>query len=130
MVETKLHKEFCASYSKFLHHSFLKAFMGNDDGTKKKKTETDISKRFEVICLDHEPLRTKSKMVNKQPSNRKRVLKWAYDINVGEQLAKLRVASNAMTRIQTISCFSVRKPGAALSPLAIHFECVQILVLC
>ena len=31
-----------------------------------------------------------------------------------------------MTRIQTISCFSLREPGAALCPLAIHFECVQI----
>ena len=31
-----------------------------------------------------------------------------------------------MTRIQTISCFSVQEPGAALSSLAIHFECVQI----
>ena len=40
------------------------------------------------------------------------------------------IASNAMTRIQTISCFSVREPGAALSQLAIHFECVQILVFC
>ena len=40
------------------------------------------------------------------------------------------ITSNAMTRIQTISCFSVREPGAALSPLAIHFECVQILVFC
>ena len=40
------------------------------------------------------------------------------------------IASNAMTRIHTISRFSVREPGAALSPLAIHFECVQILVFC
>ena len=40
--------------------------------------------------LGHEPLRSKSKTVNKQPSNRKRVLKWAYDIDVEEQLAKLR----------------------------------------
>ena len=40
--------------------------------------------------LDHEPLRTKSKTASKQPSNRKRVLKWAYDIDVEEQLAKLR----------------------------------------
>ena len=40
------------------------------------------------------------------------------------------IASNAMTRIQTISCFSVQEPGASLSPLAIHFECVQILVFC
>ena len=40
------------------------------------------------------------------------------------------IASNAMTRIQTISCFSVREPGAALSPLAIHFECAQISVFC
>ena len=32
------------------------------------------------------------------------------------------IASNTMTRIQTISCFSVREPGAALSPLAIHFK--------
>ena len=40
------------------------------------------------------------------------------------------IASNAMTRIQTISCVSVREPGAALSPLAIHSECVQILVFC
>ena len=40
------------------------------------------------------------------------------------------IASNAMTRIQTISCFPVREPGAALSLslLAIHFECVQTLV--
>ena len=37
---------------------------------------------------------------------------------------------NAMTRTQTISWFSVRGPGAALSPLAIHFECVQISVFC
>ena len=193
--------------------------------------------------LDHEPLRSKSKTVNKQPSNRKRVLKWAYDIDVEEHLAKLcrlevqnrwlewtdvmnadltwrrlifgmsdnelkftlqaitntaptpdnlrrwncaqidssctlcgrpcslchvlnscsvslhqgryswrhnavlsvvkrhllkfwdhvvneAIASNAMTRIQTISCFSVREPGTALSPLAIHFQCVQILVFC
>ena len=43
---------------------------------------------------------------------------------------KLTIASNAMTQIQTISCFSVREPGAALSPLAIHFECVQTLVFC
>ena len=35
------------------------------------------------------------------------------------------IASNATTRIQTISCFSVREPGAALSPLAMHFECVS-----
>ena len=34
------------------------------------------------------------------------------------------------TAIQTISCFSVREPGAALSPLAILFECVQISVFC
>ena len=27
-----------------------------------------------------------------------------------------------MTRTQTISCFSVREPGAALSPLAIHLN--------
>ena len=40
--------------------------------------------------LGHEPLRSKSKTVNKQPSNRKRALKWAYDIDVEEQLAKLR----------------------------------------
>ena len=40
--------------------------------------------------LGHEPLRSKSKTVNKQPSNRKRVLNWAYDIDVEEQLAKLR----------------------------------------
>ena len=40
------------------------------------------------------------------------------------------IASNAMTRIQMISCFSVREPGAAVSSLAIHFECVQILVFC
>ena len=33
-----------------------------------------------------------------------------------------------MTRIQTIFCFSVREPDTALSPLAIHFECVQISV--
>ena len=35
-----------------------------------------------------------------------------------------------MTRIRTISCLSVREPGAALSPLSIHFERVQILVFC
>ena len=40
------------------------------------------------------------------------------------------IASNAMTRIETISCFSVREPGAALSPLAIHFEGIQISVFC
>ena len=40
------------------------------------------------------------------------------------------MASNAMTRIQTIFCFSVREPDTALSPLAIHFECVQISVFC
>ena len=45
-------------------------------------------------------------------------------------IAILDIASNAMTRIQTISCFSVREPGAALSPLAIHFECAQISVFC
>ena len=33
----------------------------------------------------------------------------------------LFMASNAMTRIQTISSFSVWKPGAAPSLLAIHF---------
>ena len=36
------------------------------------------------------------------------------------------MASNAMTRTQTIFCFSVREPDTALSPLAIHFECVQV----
>ena len=35
-----------------------------------------------------------------------------------------------MTRTQTIFCFSVREPDTALSPLAIHFECVQISVFC
>ena len=40
------------------------------------------------------------------------------------------MASNAMTRTQTIFCFSVREPDTALSPLAIHFECVQISVFC
>ena len=40
------------------------------------------------------------------------------------------IASNAMTRTQTIICFSVREPGAALSPLAIRFECVHISVFC
>ena len=40
------------------------------------------------------------------------------------------MASNAMTCIQTIFCFSVREPDTALSPLAILFECVQILVFC
>ena len=35
-----------------------------------------------------------------------------------------------MTRIQTIFCFSVREPDTALSPLAIHFECVRISVFC
>ena len=40
--------------------------------------------------LHHEPLCSKSKTENKQPSNRKRVLKLAYDIDVEEQLAKLR----------------------------------------
>ena len=46
--------------------------------------------------------------------------------------ARLRenIASNAMTRTQTIICFSVREPGAALSPLAIRFECVHISVFC
>ena len=53
------------------------------------------------------------------------ILMWMPDRNLAGGLA-----SNAMTRIQTISCFSVREPGAALSPLAIHFECVQILVFC
>ena len=43
---------------------------------------------------------------------------------------RLGIASNAMTRIQTIFCFSVGAPSAALSPLAIRFECVQILVFC
>ena len=46
------------------------------------------------------------------------------------QRKKEAIASNAMTRIQTISCFFVREPGATLSPLAIRFECVQILVFC
>ena len=40
------------------------------------------------------------------------------------------IASNAMTRIQTNSCVSVQEPDAALSPLAIHFECVQFSVFC
>ena len=40
------------------------------------------------------------------------------------------IASNAMTCIQTIFFFSVREPGTALSPLAMHFECVQISVFC
>ena len=40
------------------------------------------------------------------------------------------IASNAMARTQTIICFSVREPGAALSPLAIRFECVHISVFC
>ena len=40
------------------------------------------------------------------------------------------MASNSMTRIQTIFCFSVQEPDTALSPLAIHFECVQISVFC
>ena len=40
------------------------------------------------------------------------------------------MASNAMTRTQTIFCFSVREPDTTLSPLAIHFECVQISVFC
>ena len=40
------------------------------------------------------------------------------------------MASNAMTRIQTIFCFSVREPDTALSPYAIHLECVQISVFC
>ena len=40
------------------------------------------------------------------------------------------MASNAMTRIQTIFCFSVREPDTALSPLAVHFECVQISIFC
>ena len=35
-----------------------------------------------------------------------------------------------MTRTQTIFCFCVREPDTALSPLAIHFECVQISVFC
>ena len=42
----------------------------------------------------------------------------------------LIIASNAMTRTQTIICFSVREPGASLSPLAIRFECVHISVFC
>ena len=41
-----------------------------------------------------------------------------------------RIASNAMTRTQTIICFSVREPGAAFSPLAIRFECVHNSVFC
>ena len=40
------------------------------------------------------------------------------------------IASNAMTRTQTIICFSVREPDAALSPLAMRFECVHIPVFC
>ena len=32
-------------------------------------------------------------------------------------------ASNAMTRIQTIFCSSVRELDTAFSPLAMHFEC-------
>ena len=40
------------------------------------------------------------------------------------------IASNAMTRTQTIICFSVREPGAALSLLAIRFECVHTSVFC
>ena len=40
------------------------------------------------------------------------------------------MASIAMTRTQTIFCFSVREPDTALSPLAIHFESVQISVFC
>ena len=40
------------------------------------------------------------------------------------------MASNAMTGTQTIFCFSVREPDTTLSPLAIHFECVQISVFC
>ena len=47
-----------------------------------------------------------------------------------EKLLPHTMASNAMTRIQTIFCFSVREPDTALSPLAIHFECVQISVFC
>ena len=43
---------------------------------------------------------------------------------------KCCIASNAMTRMQTSFCFSVREPGAALSLHAIHFECVQISVVC
>ena len=35
-----------------------------------------------------------------------------------------------MTRIQTIFCFSVREPDTALSPLAVHFERVQISIFC
>ena len=51
-------------------------------------------------------------------------------LNRSYSFVSLFIASNAMTRIQTISCFSVREPGADLSPLAIHFECAQILVFC
>ena len=40
------------------------------------------------------------------------------------------MASHAMTRTQTIFCFSVREPDTALSPLAIHFECAQISIFC
>ena len=40
------------------------------------------------------------------------------------------MASNAMTLTQTIIFFSVWEPDTALSPLAIHFECVQISVFC
>ena len=49
---------------------------------------------------------------------------------IGMELFLQRIASYAMTRIQTIFCFSVREPDTALSPLAIHFECVQISVFC
>ena len=44
--------------------------------------------------------------------------------------SEIGMASNAMTRTQTIFCFSVRDPDSALSPLTIHFECVQISVFC
>ena len=35
-----------------------------------------------------------------------------------------------MTRIQSIFCLTVREPDTALSPLAIHFEYVEISVFC
>ena len=35
-----------------------------------------------------------------------------------------------MTRIQSIFCLTVREPDTDLSPLAIHFECVQSSVFC